>query len=105
MYTRPVIFLLTLLLAGGGALAQSNYAVLSGRVADPQGGVLPGATVRVASLATNAERAGKTDEQGAFQITGLLPGDYELIVEGAGFAPWKQIVRLEVAQRMSLDIR
>ena len=34
-----------------------------------------------------------------------MPGEYELAVEEVGFATWKQTVRLEVAQRMRLEIR
>src|SRR6185503_19930339 len=47
----------------------------------------------------------KTDGHGLFQITGLLPGDYELAIESPGFTPWKQPVRLEVAQRMTVQVR
>ena len=69
-----ILVVLGFLFGSAGAFGQSNYAVLSGTVVDPQGGVLAGATVQLSSRATRAERGVTTDAQGFFQITGLLPG-------------------------------
>jgi hypothetical protein len=85
-------------------LGQSNYAVLSGAIADPQRASIVGATVQLISVSTRAERQVSTSERGVFQITALLPGDYELTVKASGFAPYTQTIRLEVAERMNLDI-
>ena len=60
--------------------AQSNYASLSGTVSDPQQKVLAGCNVQLASNSTGASRQAVTNEEGVFQITGLLPGDYNLTV-------------------------
>src|SRR5215475_8993314 len=86
------------------ALAQSNYAVVGGVVADPQRQPVAGATVRIISTSTQAVRKVSSDAQGIFQITGLLPGDYELSVQATGFASAKQQLRLEVGQQMTLDV-
>ena len=75
--------------------AQSNYAVVGGAVADPQHKPLAGATVQITSLGTQAVRKVSCDAQGIFQITGLLPGEYELSVQASGFAPAKQQLRRE----------
>jgi len=37
-------------------------------------------------------------------MTGLLPGEYKLVVEAAGFALLNQNLRLEVSQQMILDV-
>src|SRR5262252_10107584 len=84
--------------------AQSNYAVVCGVVNDPQRQPVAGATVQITSLGTQAVRKASSDAQGVFQITGLLPGDYELIVQATGFAPAKQQLRLEVGQQLTLDV-
>jgi hypothetical protein len=98
------IFLLLLLPAASPASAQSNYAALSGTVFDPQHQVVAGASVQVRSSSTQASRQVSTNEQGAFQVTALLPGEYTLTVEAKGFAPLTQTVNLEVGQQMTLDV-
>src|SRR6266487_5825615 len=86
------------------ALGQSNYAGVSGTVLDPQQHAIAGASVQLTSLSTQASRQINTSDQGMFQITGLLPGEYKLTVEASGFAPLTQSLRLEVGQQMSVDI-
>ncbi len=44
-----------------------------------------------------------SNEFGINQVTGLLPGDYELEVTVSGFATLKQALRLEVGQQLTLD--
>src|SRR5262245_33321548 len=73
-------------------------------VADPQRQPVAGATVKITSMSTQTVRKVSADAQGIFQITGLLPGDYELSVEAMGFAPAKQQLRLEVGQQLKLDV-
>jgi len=86
------------------AYSQSNYAALSGTVVDPEHRAIAGATVQLTSVSTRAERLVSTNEQGIFQIPGLLPGDYKLVVKAPGFAEADQALRLEVAQQLSLDL-
>jgi hypothetical protein len=97
-----VVLLLTF--AALPASAQSNYATLSGTVFDPQRQAVPGASVRAVSANTRAVRQVTTGEQGAFQLTGLLPGEYELAVEAKGFAVLSRTVNVEVGQQMTLDL-
>lgn len=92
------------LLVSAPLFGQSNYAGLAGTVADAQHGALSGATIQLISVGTRAERQVSTNDRGLFQITGLLPGDYELTVKASGFAAHLQTIRLEVAQQMNLDI-
>jgi hypothetical protein len=83
--------------------AQSNYAALSGTVFDPQRQAVTGASLQLVSLSTGALRQVSSDEQGEFQITGLLPGEYKLTVQATGFAPLTKALRLEVGQQMNLS--
>ena len=86
------------------ALGQSNYASLSGTVFDPQQQAIPGASVQLTSDSTQASRQVTTNDQGIFQVNGLLPGHYKLSVQAAGFAALNQNVTLEVGQQMTLDV-
>ena len=92
------------LLAVVPVLAQSNYASLSGTVFDPQHQAVPGASVQLTAVSTHAVRRVTSNEQGIFQITGLLPDAYKLVVSVPGFALLTESVRLEVGQQMTLDV-
>jgi hypothetical protein len=83
---------------------QSNYATVTGRVTDPQRLPVPGATIQLKMLGTGAIRRIVTNDQGLFEAPGLLPDDYELQADAAGFVPTTQSVRLEVGQRVAIDI-
>jgi len=93
-----------LMSACSAALGQSNYASLSGAVFDPQQKAIPGASVQVTSDSTQASRQATTNDQGIFQVTGLLPGEYKFSVQATGFAPLTQSVTLEVGQQVTFDV-
>ena len=95
-----VCFLFTQAVASG----QSNYASLSGTVLDPQRRAIAGATVQLMSTSTRAVRQVTSNEQGLYQITALLPEEYQLNVQGTGFLGSTQTVRLEVGQQMTCDV-
>ncbi len=100
----PLFLFSFLLLTSMTAFGQSNYAGLSGTVFDPQQRAIPGASVELVSASTHSARHVSSDEQGTFQISGLLPGDYDLNVQASGFAPFTQTLRLEVGQQLTLDV-
>jgi hypothetical protein len=83
--------------------AQVDRATLSGLVKDSNGGVLPGATVVVTSLATGQETRQQTTESGTYQINNLIPGRYRVDVELSGFKKSSQVFTAEVGQRGRLD--
>src|SRR5205814_128501 len=71
---------------------------------DPQGHPFAGATVRLTALNTAAERHVSSNEQGIFQVPGLMPGDYTLEVQATHFATLNRNLRLEVGQELSLNL-
>src|SRR6266516_3910408 len=83
---------------------QSNYASLSGTILDPQRRAIPNASVQLISTGTRAVRQATSNEQGLYQITALLPEEYKLNVQAAGFSAATQTVRLEVGQQMTCDV-
>jgi hypothetical protein len=88
----------------GICFSQSHYAVLSGSVLDPQQRPVAGAEVTVKSVSTDAMRRQTSNAQGRFEFPGLLPGDYALATQAAGFAPAHQSLRLEVGQQLAVNI-
>src|SRR3979490_1986445 len=96
-----LLFLLGLALPGFG---QSNYAVLTGTVSDSQHLPVAGAAVELTAASTGAVRRVATNQLGRFEEPALLPDDYDLKVEASGLAPAKQSLRLEVGQKLALEI-
>src|SRR5262245_50714001 len=73
------------------AFAQTTTGVISGTVVDPEGKVVPGATVTVTNEAINDSRTAITDpERGSFQVTGLTPGTYTVTVSLQGFRTFER---------------
>ena len=71
---RLKIFFLCLFACSAAAIGQSNYAVLSGGVTDPQSQAVAGATVELTSASTGAIRRASTNDQGIYKSPGLQPG-------------------------------
>ena len=101
---RRTWVLLFVLALAGPAFGQSNYAVLTGTVTDSQHLPIGGAAVELTAASTGAVRRVVTNQQGLFEAPGLLPDDYELKVEAAGLTTAKQSLRLEVGQKLAVDI-
>ena len=102
---RPALLAMVLATVGSAlAFAQVDRATLSGFVKDSNGGVLPGATVTVTSLATATESHQQTNDTGRFQVSSLIPGRYQVDVELSGFKKSTQVVIVEVGQNARLDV-
>ena len=86
------------------AFGQSNYGVVTGTVSDAQHLLVAGAAVQLTAASTGAVRRVATNEHGLFEAPALLPDDYELKVEAPGFATATQSLRLEVGQKLAVDI-
>src|SRR4029453_13872317 len=80
----PLLTLLALALALP-LHAQFDTGQISGFVRDPQGGVVPGATVKITSNSTNVARSYVTDGSGYYVAPALPPGIYKVEVQLVGF--------------------
>ena len=93
------------LFTGGSTLAQTTTASLSGVVRDPSGAVVPAVRVTITYNQTGASRETTTDTEGRYSLTNLLPGQYELRAEHAGFKITVQSsVLLTVASAVVADL-
>ncbi len=103
-FLATVIF--CLLFASFNIFGQSTVTGgISGKVTDPQGAIVPNATVTITNEGTNNISNVTANEDGAFRASNLQPGTYTVEVSGAGFAAFKQQkVVVEVGQVTSLDI-
>jgi hypothetical protein len=86
------------------SFAQTETGQITVKATDPQGAVVPGATVSVKSTATNAERTATTNDEGVATITNLQPGVYAVTVTGgSGFAPFKQQAQVTVGAKLTVE--
>ena len=91
--------------AGGvAAQAQETRGNINGIVQD-QGGVIPGATVRITNTDTSQTQQLVTNSSGYFEAVLLNPGTYEVRVELQGFKTLTQTgISLAVGQTVSLTL-
>jgi hypothetical protein len=58
---------------------------IEGKVTDPKGAVVSGATITVTDPATNQTFSAITDDQGRYKIEGLIAGTYTVTISAKGF--------------------
>ena len=102
---RRLLLLLFIALRAWPAAAQSNYGSISGTVRDAQQLPVAGADIQLTATSTRATRHLVTGADGHFEASALLPDEYEVKTDASGFAPATEKVRLEVGQKMNLEIK
>src|SRR5262245_16635254 len=91
MKRKPcLLFLVWMLVFSVSVLAQESTGGIQGVVKDPQGALIPGATVEVTSPALIGKKTAMTDSAGAYRFDLLPPGVYSISVQATGFAPQTQ---------------
>src|SRR5712691_1201972 len=86
------------------ARGQSNGTV-RGVVHDSSGGVLPGASVVLINGNTQQRFELVTNDSGAYAATFLVPGDYSLTVDLAGFRTFaRENIRVNIAATAVIDV-
>ena len=87
------------------AAAQAGSVELTGQVLDQDGAAVPGAIVTITRGATNQARTLVTNDEGYYTGTGLVPGEYEVSVERAGFRPLlRRGLHLETGETARVDL-
>lgn len=83
--------------------AQGLTGQISGTIADPSGAGVPNATISFRNMATAQVRQINSDATGAFIVTELLPGTYNLKVAASGFTTFEQTgIVLTATERLVL---
>ncbi|MEO7145503.1 MAG: carboxypeptidase-like regulatory domain-containing protein [Bryobacteraceae bacterium] len=87
------------------ASGQGLTGQISGSVADPTGAAVVGANVQIANRETGQTRSVKSDTQGHFVFTELLPGTFNLAIGVSGFKKYsQQEISVSAAERVTLPV-
>lgn len=98
--------LISFLTFGVALSAQEFRASLAGKVTDPTGAAVSGASIAARSNATGAVTPAITNDEGYYQILFLNPGDYSVSAEKSGFQKSiQENLNLQVAEKATLDIK
>src|SRR6201998_400196 len=101
---RVVLLLVGFWLLPGTIHAQRAQASINGTVHDPSGAVIPDASVLLHNNGTNLDRPVTTNSVGAYVITDIQPGNYDLRVSKDGFTTSVQSnINLDVHQTVTYD--
>src|SRR4030095_4505941 len=104
--SRAAFMALMLSVAVTSAAGQTVGATMTGRVTDPSGAVIPGATVTITNTGTSAARSVLTGESGLFRSVNLQPGSYDIAVDLPGFSTaMRKGVTLNVGAELTLDFQ
>ncbi len=111
--TLPVLYRLVacsmlVLLTGCVLLTAQNVVLtgaLSGRVTDPSGAVVPGASVVISNLQTSIKQSVETNRAGLYRFPVLTPGSYSIAATLKGFRDAQGLIQVLVGNTTSLDIR
>jgi hypothetical protein len=100
------IALLLLMLSFGAANAQEYRGTIAGSVTDPNGAIVPAATVTVQNVETNVSATATTNDDGAFSFPLLLPGRYKLSATATNFkTSVRENIQLNVDDRLTVDFQ
>lgn len=105
-YFPRFIAVLVLALLASAAWGQiTGSGLIAGTLTDPNGAVVPGATVTVKNMDNGTERVFMSNEVGIYNAPFLPPGRYEISATKAGFA---KVVRsgltVQVGQNLTIDL-
>lgn len=106
MAARTGVAVLAAILLPAVGFAQMTRGSIAGTARDGSGAVVPGATMTVTSVATNAMQSVVTDAQGFYRVPALEPGRYIVTTELSGFRKVEQRdVDVRPALETPLDVR
>lgn len=102
-HVPAALFCLLLTVGSGLLFGQGLTGRLSGTVTDSTGAVVSGADVSIINKLSSQSRTAKTNDEGYFQFTELLPGSYSLSITASGFKKLEQTdIPISATERVTL---
>src|SRR5947209_8423991 len=105
MKTKLTWFAGALIVLASVMPAQDTRGVINGRITDPSGAVVPGATVVVTNVAMGQRSSLKANQDGYYQASFLTPGSYQVEASAAGFkTAVRERIEVRVADRLEINL-
>src|SRR5512146_1885318 len=93
---------LVLVLPAFGQVEKGRFV---GRIADPQGAVVPNAKIKAVNIGTNIAQEAVTNSTGEYVITPVSAGQYRLTVTASGFQTLTtSVIEVHVGQIVRQDL-
>src|ERR1700704_2085990 len=89
IWVIAVVLCLVCMSATPSAQAQAVYGTITGTVTDAQGSGVAGAKVVVTNVTKGTIEEATTNENGGYSVTHLIPDDYKIHIEAAGFKAYE----------------
>src|SRR6267154_1389254 len=89
IWVIAVVLCLVCMSATPSAQAQAVYGSITGTVTDAQGSGVAGAKVVVTNVTKGTIEEATTNENGGYSVTHLIPDDYKIHIEAAGFKAYE----------------
>jgi hypothetical protein len=101
-----LIAMLFLLFAFGLTNAQESRGTITGTVTDPNGAVVPAATVTIQNVETNVSATATTNDEGSFTFPLLSPGKYKVTGTASSFkTSVRENIQVNVGDRLTVDFQ
>ena len=84
------------------AAAQTSTATIHGKVTNEQGAVLGGSTIQATGTESGFHQSVTAGADGSFQLGGLTPGEYTIMVTAPGFEARSETVKVLIGQNLSV---
>jgi hypothetical protein len=103
--SRTVWFAVIFVCFAPALFSQGGYAIVSGRVQDTSGAVMPGVAVTARNINTDVTLAALSNRDGYYTFTNLVPGKYTITARQSGFKDLERNgIVLQVGDRVALDL-
>ncbi len=101
---RWLAILLSCMLAivSRGLSGEETTGAIHGQIFDPAGALIPGALIKITG--PSRQKNHRADDEGAYKITNLPPGDYVLAVSSKGFAMASRSVKISAGIDRVYDV-
>ena len=85
--------------------AQQTTGTIAGRVLDPQGTAVPGATITATDAATGLIRSDVSDNDGLYRLNAMPVGSYDVVAELSGFTRLeRRDIVVDVSETTNLNL-
>lgn len=104
-WKATIILILIAALPWSAVVAQTTTATLRGKITNEQGNAVASAEVNAVNAASGFVHTVNARGDGSYQLGGLTPGTYNIVVASPGYEPKSVDVTVLVGQTVDLNIR